>query len=183
MKPTHLAAIARNQQRMTAWFPTFATMQAGGDPQQPYRQPFPLAVAQAPLQNPIAPAPVSAPVVLERNPAPSISYVDLDALVIVNAEDPSLNGAELVDVVPTDDRDLVSATYKNPATGSAVTEILPVLRETPDEPWWKRDGHCCESCALGHDCDGDDCSLERNPTPRVAAPIVHRRRSGIFSRH
>jgi hypothetical protein len=22
-------------------------------------------------------------------------------------------------------------------------------------PWWEHDGHCCESCALGHGCEGE----------------------------
>lgn len=177
MKPAQLAAIARNQQRITTWLPTFAAMQAGGEPRPPQ-----IPMPQAPASMPMA-APMPAP--RETNPAPpqSISYVDLDALVIVNAEDPSLNGAELVDVVPTEDRGLVSATYKNPATGYATTEILPVLHDAPDDPWWKREGHCCESCALGHDCDGDNCSLEeRSSNPSPPMPVITRRRSGIFSR-
>lgn len=106
--------------------------------------------------------------------------------MIVSPDDPSLNGAELVDVLPTEDRDLVSATYKNPATGSAVTEILPVLSDAPGDPWWQREGYCCESCALGHDCEGDECSLEsRSSNPTITSstkPVVQRRRSGIFSR-
>jgi hypothetical protein len=173
MKPAQLAALARNQHRITKWFPTFASIQTGGDLQIPQAA-MPPAAMPAPM--PSAPMPV-APMPREINPAPAVSYVDLDALTIVSTDDPSLNGAALLSVNPTEDHDLVSATYKDPVTGQVVTEVLPILPADPhSDPWWKREGHCCESCALGHDCEGGACGVEKNPS---SSPP---RRRGIFAR-
>ena len=140
---------------------------------------------------------------MQSNPA-MLCYVDLEALVIVCTDAESmLNGAELLDVEGTEDPDLVSATYRSPATGMPVSEILPVLPALADdaelavevdEPLWKKQGHCCEACAHGDDCDGGSCGLEAPTESDVGSSLAgiaiptHRpvrnpkRRPRIFSR-
>ena len=98
---------------------------------------------------------------MQSNPA-LLCYVDLEALVIVCTDaDSMLNGAEVIDVEATEDPDLVRTTYRNPATGFPVVDTLPMLPPIAEdsEPQWKKDGHCCEACSLGHDCDGGSCGI------------------------
>ena len=112
---------------------------------------------------------------MQPNPDAMICYVDLEALVIVCADaDSVLNGAELLDVEETEDPELVTATYRNPATGMPTQEILPMLPPLGElEPQWKKDGHCCESCSKGHDCDGGACGIAaRGPSEAQVGSVM-----------
>jgi len=55
--------------------------------------------------------------------------------------------------------ELVAVSYVDPSTGM---ETIGEFMVAPDQgvPWWEHDGHCCESCTLGAECD--DCDDERS---------------------
>lgn len=115
--------------------------------------------------------PVAAP--RYGNPESECS-IDLDALALVCSDTSSpLHGADLVEIMDSNG-DLVSVSFRA-ADGVVRSGRFPVVVPS-DTPWWKEQGHCCEDCALGHECEGEACSTERapNPAPR-RRPIFGRR--------
>lgn len=85
------------------------------------------------------------------NPA---CMVDMAALTLHCPGSP-LHGIAVTDVEGGDgEGELVAASYVDPRTG---VEVVGEFLVAPDQgvPWWEHDGHCCESCALGDECD--DC--------------------------
>ncbi len=65
-----------------------------------------------------------------------------------------LHGVEVVDLEGdgADEGDVVAVSYVDPTTGLETIGQFVVMADQ-GVAWWEHDGHCCESCALGHDCE------------------------------
>ena len=79
--------------------------------------------------------------------------VDIAALRLHCPGSP-LHGVEVVDLEGdgADEGDVVAVSYVDPTTGLETIGQFVVMADQ-GVAWWEHDGHCCESCALGHDCE------------------------------